>query len=241
MRASRKVNVEYDPGAFPPFAVTVDIALFSVREGRLCVLLVDRGVEPFKGALALPGGFLKANESTDVAAHRELREETNVDALGYLEQLKTYSSPDRDPRMRVVSVAYFGLLADVATPLGGDDAAGAAFYPVERFVGRRAATLAFDHGVILQDALERVRSKLEYSALATSLLPHPFTIAELRGVYEAVWDVSLHPANFRRKVLSTSGLVVRAPGSRQSPRGGPAAELYTPGDADQLQPALLRP
>jgi 8-oxo-dGTP diphosphatase len=191
---------------------------------------------PYKGSWALPGGFVRADEDLEAAAARELREETGVAPRAHLEQLRSYGAPGRDPRMRIVSVAYLALVADLAPPVAGDDAAEARLWPVTELGQLR---LAFDHPRIIADALERARAKLEYTSLATSLLPGPFTIGDLRRVYEAVWGVALHQANFRRKVLSTRGFVEST--GQQAPTGRGWSELYRPGTTTQLHPALLRP
>ncbi|WP_404960865.1 NUDIX hydrolase [Streptomyces sp. 147326] len=233
----------YDPYAFEPFAVTVDLAVFTVRDGALHVLLIRRGQEPYAGAWALPGGFVLPRESAEAAARRELAEETGlpepVMAALHLEQLRTYSEPDRDPRMRVVSVAFTALVPDMPEPAaeGGGDAAHARWLPVGE-----ACDLAFDHAVILADARERIGSKLEYTCLATAFCPPEFTLGELRAVYETVWDTALDRPNFRRKVLTTPGFVEAVPGAARltGGRGKPAA-LYRPGPATALHPPLLRP
>ncbi|MEO3975453.1 NUDIX domain-containing protein [Streptomyces sp. CAU 1734] len=231
----------YDPRAFHPFAVTVDLAVFTVREGLLHVLLVQRGEEPYRGAWALPGGFVRPEESAGIAARRELAEETGLspDTVRglHLEQLRTYSEPDRDPRMRVVSVAYAALLPDLPEPRGGGDAAEARWAPLPA-----AAPLAFDHERILADATDRIGAKLEYTCLATSFCPPEFTLGELQRVYETVWGVDLDRPNFRRKVLATPGFVeaVEGPPRRTGGRGKPAA-LYRAGTASALHPPLLRP
>jgi 8-oxo-dGTP diphosphatase len=229
----------YDPYAFPPVAVTVDLVVLTVRQGQLSVLLVRRGTHPYRGKWALPGGFVGAGEDLGAAARRELTEETGLDTHAHLEQLASYGSPDRDPRMRVVSVAYLALAADLPRPAPGTDAADARFWPVADLTDRDGPALAFDHDRILRDAIDRARAKLEYTSLATTFLDDPFTIADLRRVYEAVWGVELHPANFRRKVLSTPGFVVPTGEERSTGRGW--AELYTRGTTTQLHPALLRP
>lgn len=149
---------DYDPGAYPPFAVTADTALFTRREGRLCVLLIERGTEPYRGRWALPGGFVDIDEDLQDAAVRELAEETGINASG-LRQLGTYGAPDRDPRMRVVSVVFWTLLDDLGEPNGGDDAAHAFVVPVAEALAD-PARLAFDHHQILTDAVERVQSEL---------------------------------------------------------------------------------
>lgn len=230
----------YDPRAFPPVAVTVDVALLTIRQGQLSVLLVRRGGHPFKACWALPGGFVAHDEGLDAAAMRELSEEAGVAAAPWhLEQLKTYGLPGRDPRMRVVSVAYLGLMPDLPRPLAGTDADEARFWPVSDLAEDEAPQLAFDHEVIVADAVERARAKLEYTSLATAFVEEPFTISDLRRVYEAVWCVDLHPANFRRKVLSAHGFVV--PTGEERPTGRGRAELYRRGTVTQLHPPMLRP
>lgn len=231
----------YDPHAFEPFAVTVDLAVFTVRDSRLHVLLVERGEDPYKGHWALPGGFVLPRESAGVAARRELAEETGLsgDTVSglHLEQLRTYSDPDRDPRMRVVSVAYTALVPDLPEPRGGGDAAGARWWDTGL-----TGPLAFDHDRILTDARDRIGAKLEYTCLATAFCPAHFTLGELQQVYETVWGVPLDRPNFRRKVLATAGFVQPAEGAprRTGGRGKPAA-LYRTGDATTLHPPLLRP
>ncbi|MET9887285.1 NUDIX domain-containing protein [Streptomyces sp. NPDC006430] len=237
------MNAAYDPHAFEPFAVTVDLAVFTVRGGALHVLLIRRGQEPYEGAWALPGGFVLPRESAEAAARRELAEETGlpeaVVASLHLEQLRTYSEPDRDPRMRVVSVAFTALVPDMPEPAaqGGGDAAQARWTPV-----REATDLAFDHALILADARSRVGAKLEYTCLATAFCPPEFTLGELRSVYETVWGTTLDRPNFRRKVLATPGFVEAVPGAARltGGRGKPAA-LYRAGPATTLHPPLLRP
>ncbi|MFF3732571.1 NUDIX domain-containing protein [Streptomyces sp. NPDC002476] len=238
---STGVPAGYDPYAFEPFAVTVDLAVFTVRAARLDVLLVERGEDPYKGCWALPGGFVRPRESAEDAARRELAEETGLtpdtaSAL-HLEQLRTYSDPDRDPRMRVVSVAYAALVPDLPEPRGGGDAAGARWWDAGA-----TGPLAFDHDRILADAYDRIGAKLEYTCLATAFCPPEFTLGELQQVYETVWGVTLDRPNFRRKVLATPGFVqaVEGPPRRTGGRGKPAA-LHRAGAATALNPPLLRP
>lgn len=234
---------KYDPRDYPPVAVTVDVVALTIRDGRLSVLLVERGHAPFTGQRALPGGFVR-EETLPHAALRELAEETgltpgegDLDRV-HLEQLRTYGDPDRDPRMRVVSVAYLAFAPSLPEPTAGSDAARAYWVPVDE-----AKDLAFDHDSVLADGLERARSKLEYTPLATAFTGPDFTIGELRQVYAAVWGEELHAGNFHRKVLSVPGFVESTgeTTAKGGERGGPKAKLYRAGDARLLHPALLRP
>ncbi|MGV8846485.1 NUDIX hydrolase [Tessaracoccus sp.] len=227
----------YDTTEYPPFAVTVDLTIFTIRDGKLAVLLVERGDHPFKGAWALPGGFVSVDEDATDAALRELAEETGIEVFpGHLEQLRTYTAPGRDPRMRVVSIAHVAFAPNLPEPQAGSDAVNARWVAMDEVP---TLPLAFDHATILTDALERVRSKIEYTTLAGEFVTEQFTLTELYRVYEAVWGVSPHLHNWRRKVLSTDGFVQQTTGHRET--GGRAATLYRRGPATQLQPAMLRP
>ncbi len=231
----------YDPHTFPPFAVTVDIVVLTVDDA-LSVLLVERGADPFAGALALPGGFVLPDESVADAARREMVEETGVaeaDLEGvHLEQLATFGEPHRDPRMRVVSTAYLALSPVKPEPIPGTDAAAAHWVPVQEAL---AGNLAFDHAEILTAGVERARAKLEYTTLATSLAGPEFTLGELQHVYEATWGCSLERANFRRKVLATRGFVAKTRRRRVGEAGGAPAAVYRPGGGELLVPPMMRP
>lgn len=221
-------------------AMTVDLVVLTVRDDELSVLLVRRGIEPFKGRWALPGGFVMHDEGLLDAAERELAEETGIVTVGaHLEQLATYGAPGRDPRGRVVSCAYLALLPDMPVPSAGSDAADATWLPVAEVLAGTAA-LAFDHDEILRDGLERARSKIEYTPLAAAFCEPEFTVAALRRVYEAVWGVTLDPRNFHRKVTTTPGFVTATDGTTTRDGGRPA-QLYRRGDATVLHPAMLRP
>ena len=227
------VPYRYDPGAFPPFAVTADVALFTIRNDTLQVLLIERGREPFLGASALPGGFVREDEGLEDAAVRELAEETGLDAgPWYLEQLAAYGAPDRDPRMRVVTVAYWAVCAGLpAWPRGGGDAAAARLVPVED-VESGAVRLAFDHMRIVGDAVERIRTGMEHTALAAGFCPPEFTIRQLRRVYETVWGASLDPGNFQRYVRESGAFepvfALSAPADTAlRPEPGRPASLWT--------------
>ncbi len=233
----------YDPSAFPPFAVTVDLVVLTVRSHALCALAVRRGEPPYQGRWALPGGFVRGDEDLAGAAARELEEETGLQAGSgvHLEQLATYGDPKRDPRMRVVSVAHLVLAPDLPAPRAGGDARSARWAPVEELLRNgEEGTLAFDHARILADGVERARSKLEYSALATAFCPPEFTVGELRRVYEAVWGVALDPRNFHRKVTGTVGFLVPT-GGTTTRQGGRPAQLFRAGGATLLNPPMLRP
>ena len=220
-------------------AVAVDVAAMAIVDGRLTILLVEPDDALQSGRWSLPGRRVRDDESLDATAHRALAELSGSDGpTVLLEQLRTYGAPTRDPRARVVSVAYLALSARPSVPSAGRrtavvPAAEVAGWPTERF--------AYDHAAIVADALERLRAKLEYTSLATALLEEPFTLGELRAVYEAVWDVPLDPANFRRKVVSTEGFVREAEGvAPPGPSGGRPARRYRAGGATRLHPAMLR-
>ncbi|MCT2590618.1 NUDIX hydrolase [Streptomyces sp. N2-109] len=247
----------YDPAAFPPFAVTVDLVVLTVRRHELCALAVRRGEPPYQGRWALPGGFVRAEEDLTAAAARELNEETGLRAHdpgssaaeAHLEQLATYGDPQRDPRMRVVSVAHLVLAPDLPSPTPGGDAHSARWAPVDTLIAGPGGTgreeeqpipLAFDHDRILSDGVERARSKIEYSSLATAFCPSEFTVGELRRVYEAVWGVVLDPRNFHRKVTGTPGFLVPT-GGTTTRQGGRPAQLFRAGGATLLNPPMLRP
>jgi 8-oxo-dGTP diphosphatase len=175
--------------------VTVDLVIFTIRDDALHVLLIQRGVPPFEGQWALPGGFVRPGESLEGAALRELEEEAGVRDI-YLEQLYSFGDPDRDPRGRVVTVAYYALVgADRTSLAAGSDASAARWWPVKDH-----APLAFDHDRILAYAIERLRNKLEYTTVGFQLLPKKFTLTQLQLVYEAILGRRLDKRNFRRKM-----------------------------------------
>lgn len=216
--------MDNDTGYAPPQrecpAVTVDVIVFSLREGRLEVLLVQRAHPPCKGKWAIPGGFIQMDETLDEAALRELEEETGVRDV-YLEQLYTFGDPKRDPRGRTVTVAYFALIPPGAArePKGGDDASEARWWPVDRL-----PDLAFDHGKILDYALTRLRYKLEYTAVGFQLLPAEFTLSELQTAYEIILGEGLDKRNFRRRILE-AGVLEDTRRYRTAGEGRPA-KLY---------------
>jgi 8-oxo-dGTP diphosphatase len=231
-------NVLGNASAITTVLMTVDLVIFTVRGDELQVLLVERGKEPYLGQLALPGGHLRGKETLDDAALRELKEETGVDgAQLHLEQLRTYSDPERDPRGRVITTAYLALGPNLPAPVAGTDARQAYWMPVASLL--RDDMLAFDHAAILRDALERARSKLEYTTVATVFCAEPFTVSDLRRVYEVIWGFPLDPSNFRRKITQADGFLEPTVQRRILATGRPAS-LYRKGPARLLIPPFLR-
>jgi 8-oxo-dGTP diphosphatase len=226
---SRQGPESYDPSRFPAFAVTVDVVILTMSGNRLSVLLVRRGVAPFEGKWAIPGGFKRPTESLDEAAKRELIDETGVDGANLLTQFGAYGDPGRDPRMNVVTVAYVAVLREVGGIVAGTDAAVAALIPVSEALNGKIE-LAFDHARIVRAAVERVRADLDLTGIATAFVGPTFTLAELRAVYEAVWGVRLDGANFRRSVVTEDGWVIPTGRRAESgAAGGKPAELYRAG------------
>ncbi|MEZ0073159.1 NrtR DNA-binding winged helix domain-containing protein [Planotetraspora sp. GP83] len=229
------------PWVPPLVLLAVDLVILTLRESRLHVLLVERGIEPYKGTHALPGGFLQhAEEDIISAAHRELSEEAALDVETLrLEELGVYGDPGRDPRGRVVSVAYLAIAPRLPEPTAGTDAADAGWQPADRVLSGDLE-LAFDHRRIIADGVERARVKLEHSALATAFCGPTFTITDLQDVYEAVWGVPLDPRNFYRKVQKTEGFIVPAGAARKAATGRPA-RLFRAGPCTVLYPPMFRP
>lgn len=182
---------------YPHPAVTVDCVIFGLDDEDLKVLLIQRDQDPFAGQWALPGGFVRLDEDLDSAARRELAEETGVrDA--YLEQLYTYGAPDRDPRERVITVAYYALVNLVEHRIEATtDARDAAWFPLHDL-----PTLAFDHETILHAAHDRLRGKLRYQPIGFELLPDKFALRQLQDLYEKILDRDLDKRNFRKKIHS---------------------------------------
>ena len=182
---------------FPRPALTVDCVVFGFDDAKLKILLVQRGLEPFKGRWALPGGFAHIDETLDDAARRELQEETSLQDV-FLEQLYTFGALDRDPRGRVISVAYYALVDLAGHPaIGATDADAAAWFPLPKL-----PPLAFDHGRIVAKAVERLRAKVRYEPLGFELLPGKFALSQLQTLYEAVTQSSIDKRNFRKKILA---------------------------------------
>ncbi|WP_193105190.1 NUDIX hydrolase [Brachybacterium sp. FME24] len=217
--------------------VAVDLIVLTLRDDTLNVLLVQRDDEPHRGAWALPGGFIDLEEDLEDAAYRVLADEASLGSGAvHLEQVRTFGAPQRDPRGRVVSVAFMALGADLPDPQRGGDVADARWWSVDELA---AIDLAFDHAEVLACSIERARAKLEYTTLAVTFLPQEFTISQLRGVYESVWGTTLDAGNFHRKATRTEGFLVELE-RYAAPTGGRPARLYCAGDGAALVPALLR-
>jgi len=187
---------------YPRPAVTTDCIIFGFDGIKLNVLLIERGIEPFKGKWAFPGGFMNMDETAEECAKRELFEETGIEDV-YIEQLYTFTDVQRDPRGRVLSVAYFALLKQSElTVCAGDDASKAQWFPVDD-----VPSLAFDHELIFRTALNRLRGKIRYQPIGFELLEEKFTFPQLQSLYEAVLGISFDRRNFRKKFLSTDLLI----------------------------------
>lgn len=221
----------------PRVALTADLVVLTIRGHQLCILIVERGIDPYAGRWALPGGFVPPEEELADAAYRELAEETGIRDGIHLEQLATYGALNRDPRGRTVTVAQLALAPQVAEPVAGSDAARAQWIPVDDI---NESKLALDHAQILRDGLERARAKLENSPLGAAFCPPEFTVAQLRAVYEAVWGQPLDPRNFHPKVTRTQGFL-HPTGHTTTADGGRPAQLFTRGDLEALNPAITRP
>ena len=200
-------------------AITVEVVIFSVRTHDLTVLLVRRVAAPFRGRWCLPGGFGRLNEPLDDAAHRLLQDETNVHEV-YLEQLYTFGAPRRDPRGRVISVAYFALAAAEMNAQAPRDGPEVGWHSVSAL-----PELAFDHADMLRYALQRLRYKLEYTSVGFELLPNEFSLTELQTAYEIVLDEKFDKRNFRRRILE-AGVLAETSRYRESDGQGRPARLY---------------
>jgi len=198
--------------------ITVDVVIFALRDNALQVLLVKRGREPYEGMWAIPGGPVEEGEALEAAAGRQLEEKTGLTGV-FLEQLYTFGDPGRDPRRRVITVAYFAVVpASSTVARSAEDAGAVRWWPITEL-----PPLAFDHADILNYALTRLRYKLEYTAVGFELLPPTFTLTELQTAYEIVLGDELDKRNFRRKILSAG--VIEPAGGYRTGEGRPA-RLY---------------
>ena len=185
---------------YPHPAVTTDCVIFGFDGERLQVLLIERGIDPFKGKWAFPGGFIKMDESAEEGALRELREETGLDNA-YIEQFHTFSDPNRDPRERVITIAYLALVR-LQEVKAGDDAANARWFPIDEI-----PPLAFDHDYILRIATARLREQIHFQPIGFELLPEKFTLKELQTLYESILGITFDRRNFSKKMMHLGILI----------------------------------
>ena len=209
-----ETGYEYD---YPRAAMTADCVIFGFDGEELNVLLIRRGVEPYKGRWAFPGGFLRMDETIDACASRELKEETTLDQP-YMQQFGIYSDIDRDPRGRVITTAFYALIPMKAVR-GEDDAAEAKWFPITK-VGR----LAFDHDHILRDAHNRLREDLHFRPIGFELMPEKFTVPQLQRLYEAILGVHFDRRNFMKKIIATG--ILEDTHEKEDPQGHRPAVLY---------------
>jgi len=225
----------YNPDQYKKPTVMVDISIFTVRDEQLQVLLIKRGGHPFKGMWSLPGGAVHVDKSgkysfdhsLEDAARRELREETGIDSR-YLEQVQTYGNATRDPRDWTISVSYFALMdSNLMTLRHGSDAAEAKWHTVHDNGVR--VKLAFDHKTILHDAIQRLRSKVEYTPIAACLLPKEFTLPQLKRTYEILLQESIQNKSFRRRIEDSDVIVPTGKVDDQAKGRKPQLYKYKPG------------
>jgi len=216
---------------YPHPAVTTDVVIFSIRDNCLKLLLIKRGGEPYKGKWALPGGFIQLDESLDQCARRELREETGLDGV-FLEQLYTFGEPQRDPRERVITVAYYALIPSEKLSLcAASDAEAVGWFAMDEL-----PALAFDHSKIVEMAHERLIAKLDYSTIAFQFMTTEFTLTELQQVYEIILQADIDKRNFRKWVLAMEKVEETGEVKRDGPHR--PAKLYRvkdPGKVDIIK------
>lgn len=205
---------------YPRPAVTTDCTIFGFDEGELKVLLIERSIEPFLGKWALPGGFVGLEETAEECAKRILHKETCLDNI-FMEQLYTFSEVDRDPRFRIISIGYYALvkLTDYEAKAGLDAS------NVKWFGFNEIPELAFDHAIILDKALERLKGKIKYQPIGFELLPEKFTLPDLRHLYEVILQTSLDDRNFRKKILNFG--LLKDTGEMQRGARNRAPKLYS--------------
>ena len=235
-KQSRKPLAGDDPSDYDQPSVTVDLVLLTVREGQLHVLLIRREAKPFAGRWAQHGGFVRIEESLTAAVRRVLREKARLTGI-FIEQLYTFGAVKRDPRTRVITVAYYALVSEGQLIRAIGQSADLARMPVHvawqgeaggqaevRGPGGKPVRLAFDHKEILGMAVKRLRGKLDYSPVGFELLPETFTLRQLQQVHEAILDVKLNKPAFRRRMLDKG--VLQATGRRETGVTYRPAELY---------------
>ena len=213
---------------YPHPAVTTDCVIFGFDGERLQVLLVERGIEPYKGKWAFPGGFLKMDETAEEGALRELREETGLERA-YIQQFHTFSDPHRDPRERVITIAYYALVK-IQEVYGGDDAASARWFPLSEI-----PSLAFDHDYILRMATQRLCEEIHFHPVGFELLPDKFTLKELQALYEAILGISFDRRNFAKKMLHLEILTELDETIWPTPKREAKLYRFNPGKYEELK------
>lgn len=209
----------YDPDKYEKPGVTVDVLFFTIKDGKLQVLLIKRAAWPFEGYWALPGGFVNMKEDLDAAAAREVYEECGIKNL-FLEQLFTFGDPNRDPRTRVITVAYYALApSEDIKKVQVDEVKEAKYFPIEDL-----PKMAFDHKKIIEVGFERLKNKIGYSSIVFGLLPKEFSLSDVQGIYETIYGKSIDKRNFRKWMIST-GLLVST-GKKKSGLAHRPALLY---------------
>lgn len=203
---------------YPHPSVTTDCVIFGFDGTKLQVLLIERGIEPFKGRWAFPGGFLNPDETAEEGALRELQEETGLTGA-YIEQFHTFTDPHRDSRERVITIAYYALVR-LQEVRGGDDAARAQWFALDE-----VPQLAFDHDRILREAMKRLRERIHFKPVGFELLPEKFTMKELQALYESILDVKFDRRNFSKKMLHFDLLTEL--GETVNPSAKREAKLYS--------------
>ena len=196
---------------YPHPAVTTDCIIFGFDGIKLKVLLIQRGGDPFKGSWAFPGGFMQMDETAEEGARRELKEETGLEGA-FIEQLQAFSEVNRDPRERVITIAFYALVK-ISEVKGGDDAAQARWFSLDEI-----PPLAFDHDRILRVATSRLKEKIHFEPIGFELLPEVFTMTELQNLYEAILEIQFDRRNFYKKIISLGLLIPAQPEAERKPR-----------------------
>ena len=232
---------DYPP---PTFAVTVDILVLTIEDGKLKVLLIEHDEAPFLGCVALPGGFVGPNETLREAAERELKQDTNITVRGRIDlrQFRSYYVPQRDPRQPITTVVYWTIINSdkLARILAAGNIRTAALRPYKSVTSGRI-DLAFDHKRIIRDGVKRIRRRLEGTTVATKFLKKTFTVSDLRKAYEIMWDTTLDKGNFQRKVINCEDFLIDTLTERGGASSGRPAALYTAGPARFLTSTISMP
>ena len=234
--------MNYQRKDFPPFALTVDIVVLTILDGKLRVVLIERAEDPFSGQWALPGGAVNPKENLIEAAKRSLKEETNIVVSGRerRKQFRSYYEPGRDPRVNTATTVYWTIINKLPETKGGGSAKKVKPMPVREVEGGRTK-LAFDHKRIIRDGVNELRYGLENTTVATRFCPPTFTISDLRAVYNVVWNTELDEGNFQRKIKQSEGFLIPLEKRRDPSTSGRPPALWKAGPAKTVSPPLVRP